>query len=60
MLLVIGLALLALWDLRVELQLLLQHFTWTALRGAVLAHPLAVVVLAILPGLARRVDRSRP
>lgn len=47
------LALLSLWDLRIELQLLLQHFTLTALRHAVLAHPLAVAVLLLLPTLQR-------
>lgn len=47
------LAVLSLWDLRIELQLLLQHFTFAALRAAVLAHPLAVVVLFFLPTLQR-------
>ncbi|MEB3234337.1 MAG: hypothetical protein VKM98_02820 [Cyanobacteriota bacterium] len=51
--LVVLLAGLSLWDLRVELQLLLQHFTVTALGHAVLAHPLAVTVLALLPALQR-------
>ena len=55
---VVLLALLALWDLRVELQLLVQHFTLTALREAVLAHPLAVVVLILLPSLQRSERRS--
>ncbi len=53
-LLVVVLALLALWDLRIELQLLVQHFTVTALREAILTHPLAVVVLLALPTLQRR------
>ena len=45
------LAALALLDLRVELQLLLDHFTWTSLLAIPLAHPLAVAVLVLLPGL---------
>ena len=59
---VVLLALLALWDLRVELQLLAQHFTLTELRAAVLAHPLAVAVLVLLPSLQQRLaggDRRR-
>lgn len=52
--LVVGLGLLALWDLRIELQLLLQHFTLAALRNAIAAHPLAVAVLLLLPRLQRR------
>lgn len=48
------LAVLALWDLRVELQLLIQHFTLTALLNGVLAHPLAVAVLILLPVMNRR------
>ena len=51
------LAVLALWDLRIEIQLLLQHFTWTSLREAIWAHPLAVVVLMLLPGLQERSGR---
>ncbi|KMM17719.1 hypothetical protein [Synechococcus sp. GFB01] len=45
---------LALLDLREELQLLAQHFTFTALWYAVVSHPLAVVVLLLLPRLWRR------
>jgi hypothetical protein len=58
--LVLVLGLLSLWDLRVELQLLQQHFTFTALRSAVLAHPLAVVVLLCLPTLQRLISSSDP
>lgn len=49
--LVLLLAVLSLWDLRIELQLLADHFTLIALRNAVFSHPLAVVVLASLPTL---------
>lgn len=42
---------LAVLDLRVELQLLLEHFTWTSLLAVPLAHPLATAVLVLLPGL---------
>lgn len=55
---VVLLALLALWDLRVELQLLVQHFTFTELRAAVLAHPLAIAVLLLLPSLQQRLGGS--
>lgn len=47
------LGLLALWDLRIDLQLLLQHFTWTSLMSMVSAHPLAVAVLVLLPSSSR-------
>jgi hypothetical protein len=48
------LALLAVYDLRVDLQLLLDHFTWSSLASAITAHPLAVAVLILTPGLMRR------
>ncbi|NDG74579.1 MAG: hypothetical protein EBX49_04420 [Synechococcaceae bacterium WB8_1B_136] len=48
------LALLALFDLRTELQLLADHFTWSSLMVIPGQHPLAVVVLALLPSLLRR------
>ena len=48
------LGLLALLDLRTELQLLVDHFTWTSLRVIPVQHPLAVVVLLLLPSLLRR------
>ncbi|MFQ6537270.1 MULTISPECIES: hypothetical protein [Aphanothece] len=50
----IGLALLALLDLRPELQLLADHFTLTSLWFALLYHPLAVTVLILTPDLWRR------
>lgn len=48
------LAMLALFDLRSELRLLADHFTWSSLLAALRAHPLAVAVLALLPSLWRR------
>ncbi|WP_259733340.1 hypothetical protein [Synechococcus sp. CS-1331] len=45
------LGLLALLDLRVELQLLADHFTFAALGAAVRSHLLAVAVLLLLPSL---------
>ncbi|NDC33903.1 MAG: hypothetical protein EBZ51_00595 [Synechococcaceae bacterium WB9_2_112] len=48
------LGLLALWDLRIDLQLMIQHFTWTSLLAAISAHPLAVAVLIVLPLICRR------
>lgn len=53
------LTLLALFDLRVELQLLADHFTVTGLGAALRSHPLAVAVLLLLPSLLRRY-RGRP
>ncbi|MEB3173373.1 MAG: hypothetical protein VKL97_05865 [Cyanobacteriota bacterium] len=57
---VLVLGALSLWDLRIELQLLAQHFTVTALREALLAHPLAVAVLLLLPSLQRWISSSDP
>jgi hypothetical protein len=48
------LAVLALLDLRIELRLLLDHFTWSALLAAIGSHPLAIAVLVLLPALHRR------
>jgi hypothetical protein len=48
------LALLALWDLRQELQLLADHFTLAGLVFGLQAHPLAVLVLLLQPSLWRR------
>jgi len=48
------LILLALWDLRAELQLISDHFTWVTLRAALVQHPLAVGVLVLSPNLWRR------
>lgn len=48
------LAVLALLDLRFELRLLADHFTFTTLWNALLHHALAVVVLLLLPDLWRR------
>lgn len=45
---------LALADLRGELRLLADHFTWSSLGTAVSQHPLAVVVLGLTPSLIRR------
>jgi hypothetical protein len=48
------LAVLALWDLREELQLLFDHPTITALIFLLRSHPLAVAVLALQPSLWKR------
>lgn len=50
----LALAALALLDLRTEIQLLLDHFTWISLSAIPGQHPLAVVVLLLLPSLLRR------
>ena len=47
------LGVLALGDLRVELLLLADHFTFTSFSAALVAHPLAVAVLALMPSLVR-------
>lgn len=49
-----ALAILAIYSLRVDLQLLLEHFTWTSLLSAIAANPLAVAVLVLTPALMRR------
>ena len=48
------LALLALRDLRTELQLLSDHFTWTSLAALAQHHPLALMVLLLMPWLWTR------
>ena len=45
---------LALLDLRTELLLLLDHFTWTSLSIIPAQHPLAMAVLLLWPSLLRR------
>jgi hypothetical protein len=55
----VSLGLLALLDLRVELQLLLEHFTLAGFGAAIRSHPLAVAVLLLLPSLLQRY-RGRP
>ncbi|MFN5118882.1 MAG: hypothetical protein ACK5FE_16140 [Cyanobacteriota bacterium] len=52
------LLLLALSDLRVELQLLADHFTFTTLFTAIRSHFLAITVLLAMPSLWRHY-RSR-
>jgi hypothetical protein len=50
----LSLAVLALWDIRDDLQLLFDHPTVTALIFLLRSHPLAVAVLALQPSLCRR------
>jgi hypothetical protein len=50
---------LALGDLRTEMLLLIDHFTFTSVVSAIAAHPLAVVVLLVQPSLWRRYRRPR-
>ena len=49
---------LALWDLRSELQLLAEHFTWISLLTIPRYHLLAVTVLVFTPTLMRQ-SRSK-
>jgi hypothetical protein len=51
------LLILAVYDLRVELQLLADHFTLASLNAAFSTHPLAMVVLLIIPPLLVRRQR---
>lgn len=53
------LGLLALFDLRVELQLLAEHPTLAALVAALRSHPLAVTVLLLQPWLLRQASSRR-
>ncbi|HBH72328.1 MAG TPA: hypothetical protein DDY43_02550 [Synechococcales bacterium UBA10510] len=48
---------LAVYDLRLELQLLADHFTLTTFRAAISSHPLAVLVLLTMPPLLLRRKR---
>ncbi len=43
------LVLMSLWDLRVEIRLLIQNFTFTAFFYAIYEHPLAIMILLISP-----------
>ena len=54
------LAVVALWDLRSELQLLAEHFTWISLLMIPRYHPLAVMVLVLIPTLMRRHRSPNP
>lgn len=53
------LLILAAFDLRTELLLLLDHLTFTELVVAITAHPLAVAVLLAQPSLWRRYGSGR-
>ena len=53
------LGVLALLDLRVELQLLFDHITLTSFIFAIRHHLLAVVVLLLLPSMWRHYGRVR-
>ena len=54
------LLLLALTDLRVEIQLMADHFTFTTLAAAFRTHLLAVFVLLLQPSLWKHYRRQRP
>ncbi len=43
------LVLFALWDLRIEIRLLIENFTFTAFTFALYKHPLAIIVLILSP-----------
>ena len=53
------LAAMALWDLRSELQLLAEHFTWISLLTIPRYHLLAVSVLLLTPTLIRQTRAKR-
>lgn len=50
---------LAFLDLKSELRLLLDHFTFTTLLVAIQSHLLAVTVLALVPSLWRMYQRDQ-
>jgi len=50
---------LAFLDLKSELRLLLDHFTFTTLLAAIQSHLLAVTILALLPSLWRIYQRDQ-
>jgi hypothetical protein len=52
------LLLLALLDLKSEIRLLFDHFTFTTLVAAIQTHLLAVTTLALLPSLWRLYQRN--
>lgn len=52
------LLLLALLDLKSEIRLLVDHFTFTTLVAAIQTHLLAVTTLALLPSLWRLYQRD--
>ena len=54
------LAVVALWDLSSELRLLAEHFTWISLLMIPRYHPLAVMVLVLIPTLMRRHRSPNP
>lgn len=54
------LGILALLDLRVELELLADHFTLAGLVAAIRAHLLAVTVLLLQPSLIQRFRAQPP
>jgi hypothetical protein len=45
------LGLLAIFDMRVEIQLLTDHFTLASFAAAIRSHPLAMAVLLLMPSL---------
>ena len=45
----IFLALMSIWDLRVEIRLMVENFTFIGLFYAIGKHPLAISVLLLLP-----------
>ncbi len=46
----------SLWDIRYEIRLLLENFTFTGLLFAIYNHPLAIIVLILIP----RISKIRP
>ncbi len=44
----------ALWDLRIDLRILLDHITLIAIVFAIKSHPLAILVLIFSPSLIKK------
>ncbi len=50
----LALLIIAIWELRIEIRILLDSFTFTALFYCLISHPLAVIALFIAPALFRK------
>ena len=51
------LGLMSIWDLRVEIRLLVENFTFIGLFYAIGKHPLAISVLLLLPRMLHKGSR---
>jgi len=54
----ITLILFSLYDLRIEVRLLLDYFTFSALFHSIFQHPLAVIVLLTIPSMFNKFKKE--